>query len=162
MDEDELVNNHSLEMRPSYTWQPSEMLSELMHFEKSLFTTSPIKEQARKDMVEQYLGMKDNNYNPPNTMPDAARTMNAVQSKHDRSLKRLQYLAFRYCQKVYEPENALICNHRKRKRMLPNERKSRLACLGSDKKVICKSSECVERRNLGTRPSFFSWLMNRK
>ncbi|CAO3696332.1 unnamed protein product [Rhizopus microsporus] len=31
--------------------------------------------------------------------------------------------------------------------MLPSERKSRLACLGSDKKVLCKNSECVERRN---------------
>ncbi|ORE13069.1 hypothetical protein BCV71DRAFT_279292 [Rhizopus microsporus] len=50
-------------------------------------------------------------------------------------------------QKIYEPENALICNYRKRKRMLLKERKSRLNCLGSDKKVLCKSSECVERRN---------------
>ena len=63
-----------------------------MHFGKSLFITFPLKEQARKDMVEQYPGMKDTNYNPPDTMPDAVRTINAVQSKHDRSLKCLQYL----------------------------------------------------------------------
>ncbi|ORE08332.1 hypothetical protein BCV72DRAFT_91810 [Rhizopus microsporus var. microsporus] len=39
--------------------------------------------------------------------------------------------------------------------MLPNEKKSRLSCLGSDKKVICKSSECVERRNPERRISIY-------
>ncbi|RCH78766.1 hypothetical protein CU097_001503, partial [Rhizopus azygosporus] len=43
--------------------------------------------------IEQYPGMKDTSYNSPDTMPDAVRTMNAIQSKHDRSLKRLQYRA---------------------------------------------------------------------
>ncbi|EIE82396.1 hypothetical protein RO3G_07101 [Rhizopus delemar RA 99-880] len=93
MDEDELVNNlHSLEIRPTYPWQPSAMLSELMHFEQSLFTTAPLPEQQRKDLIEKYPGMNNTIYNPPDTIPDAIRAMNAGQQRHDRSLKRLQYL----------------------------------------------------------------------
>ncbi|PHZ13094.1 uncharacterized protein RHIMIDRAFT_281346 [Rhizopus microsporus ATCC 52813] len=49
-------------------------------------------------------------------------------------------------QNCYEPAGSMVCYHRKRRRRLKNEKRSRQVCLGTDKKIMCKSSECVERR----------------
>ncbi|KAI7905178.1 uncharacterized protein BX663DRAFT_501978 [Cokeromyces recurvatus] len=45
------------------------------------------------DIIERYPGMKNTDYQPPDTIPVAARSMKPAQTKHDRSLKRLQYLS---------------------------------------------------------------------
>ncbi|PHZ14300.1 uncharacterized protein RHIMIDRAFT_278783 [Rhizopus microsporus ATCC 52813] len=48
-------------------------------------------------------------------------------------------------QNCYELASSMACYHRKRRR-LKNEKRSRQVCLGADKKIMCKSGECVERR----------------
>lgn len=94
MDEDQLVSQlHSLDIRPDYSWQPSEFLSGVMHFNQSLFNTATLPDDRRKAIIEQYPGIKDMDYQPPDTIPLAARNMKPNQTKQDRSLKRLQYLA---------------------------------------------------------------------
>ncbi|KAI8047979.1 uncharacterized protein B0P05DRAFT_345648 [Gilbertella persicaria] len=94
MEEEQLVSQlHSLNIRPDYTWQPLPFLSEVMNFNQSLFTTNPLTDDKRKAIIEQYPGMKDMDYQPPDTVPLAARNMKQHLTKQDRSLKRLQYLA---------------------------------------------------------------------
>ncbi|KAI8880743.1 hypothetical protein K501DRAFT_335169 [Backusella circina FSU 941] len=94
MDEDQLVSQlHSLEIRPDYSWQPSEFLSRVMNFNQSLFNTATLTDGRRKAIIEQHPGIKDMDYQPPDTIPVAARNMKHTQTKQDRSLKRFQYLA---------------------------------------------------------------------
>ncbi|OBZ80964.1 hypothetical protein A0J61_10987 [Choanephora cucurbitarum] len=92
--ENQLVSQlHSLEIRPDHTWQPTPFLFGLMNFDQSLFITSTLTDDNRKVIIEQYLGMKDIDYQPPDTVPAAAHSMKSHQIKQDRSLKRLQYLS---------------------------------------------------------------------
>ncbi|KAI8969356.1 hypothetical protein BDB01DRAFT_856087 [Pilobolus umbonatus] len=89
MEEEQLVSQlHSLDIRPDYTWKPSPFLSEIMQFNQPLFTTNTLTDDKRKAIIEQYPGQKDMDYQPPDTVPLAARAI-----KPHRSLKRLQYLA---------------------------------------------------------------------
>ena len=94
MEEDEIgAHLHSLEMHPDYSWQPSDFFfKNSMQFGKSLFTTPTLSDDARREIIECYLGMKNTDYQPPDTIPVAARSMKPAQSKHDRSLKRLRCL----------------------------------------------------------------------
>lgn len=66
----------SLEIRPHYTWQPSELLNQVMHFDESLFTATALSDDSRKDIIERYPGMRKVDYQTPDTVPVAARKMN--------------------------------------------------------------------------------------
>lgn len=93
MEKDQLVTQlHSPEIRSDYTCQPSAFLSNCMQFNHSLFNNPPLTDDERKLLIERYPGMKDTDYQPPDTIPLAARSMKSNQTKQDRSLKRLQYL----------------------------------------------------------------------
>ncbi|KAG2221840.1 hypothetical protein INT45_003554 [Circinella minor] len=94
MDEDQpILQLHSLEICPDYSWHPSDFLSKVMNFNQSLFNSPTLTNDRRKAIIEQYPGIKDMDYQPPNTIPSTARSMKQTHAKQDRSLKRLQYLA---------------------------------------------------------------------
>ncbi|KAI9248588.1 hypothetical protein BDA99DRAFT_446181, partial [Phascolomyces articulosus] len=78
--------------RPSYTWSPSPFLSEILQLDSSLFPTKMLTDEERKKLIDQYPNIDNLHYQPPDTIPTAARKMNKYQKKQDMSFKRLQYL----------------------------------------------------------------------
>jgi hypothetical protein len=92
-DEEEPISVlHSLKIRPSYSWSPSTFLSEVLSLDSSLFPTTMLTDDERRKTIDQYPNIENLHYQPPDTIPSAARRMNKYQSKQDMSLKRLQYL----------------------------------------------------------------------
>jgi hypothetical protein len=83
---------HSLSVRPTYSWSPSPFLSEVLALDSPLFPTTMLTEAERRRTIDQYPNIENLQYQPPDTIPIAARKMNKYQSKQDMSLKRLQYL----------------------------------------------------------------------
>ncbi|KAI8058852.1 hypothetical protein BDF21DRAFT_348655 [Thamnidium elegans] len=93
MDEGETLSAlHSLSIRPSYTWSPSEFLSEVLSLDSPLFPTTMLTDDERRKTIDTYPSIDNLNYQPPNTIPMASRKMNKYQTKQDMSLKRLQYM----------------------------------------------------------------------
>jgi hypothetical protein len=96
MDTNEFPENlpalHSLEIRPAYGWTPPQFLTEFYALDEPLFTSSPLSDEERKRNIEKYPPIQYLQYQPPDTMPIAAKRMSKSHSKQDLSLKRLQYL----------------------------------------------------------------------
>ncbi|KAI8091721.1 hypothetical protein BDF21DRAFT_410078, partial [Thamnidium elegans] len=69
----------------------SEQVSDL-HSLQPLFTSSILTDDERKKTIERYPPVENLHYQPPETVPVAARKMNRYQTKQDMSLKKLQYL----------------------------------------------------------------------
>ncbi|KAG2234670.1 hypothetical protein INT48_005822 [Thamnidium elegans] len=93
MDEGETLSAlHSLSIRPSYTWSPSEFLSEVLSLDSPLFPTTMLTDDERRKTIDTYPSIDNLNYQPPDTIPMASRKMNKYQTKQDMSLKRLQYM----------------------------------------------------------------------
>ncbi|KAI9262422.1 hypothetical protein BDA99DRAFT_438682 [Phascolomyces articulosus] len=91
-DEETLSALHSLRVRPSYTWSPSPFLSEILQLDSSMFPTKMLTDEERKKIIDQYPNIDNLHYQPPDTIPTAARKMNKYQTKQDMSFKRLLYL----------------------------------------------------------------------
>ncbi|KAI9338901.1 hypothetical protein BD770DRAFT_400542 [Pilaira anomala] len=91
-DTTETTDLHSLEVRPSYTWTPSEFLTGVLSLDEPIFTSPAITDEERKKTIERYPPIENLHYQPPDTVPVAARKMNRFQAKQDMSLKKLQYL----------------------------------------------------------------------
>ncbi|KAI7873163.1 uncharacterized protein EV154DRAFT_431167, partial [Mucor mucedo] len=83
---------HSLEIRPSYTWNRSPLLTEKLSLDSSLFPDTTMRDEERRLLIDKYPGIETVQYQPPESIPSAARRMNKYQAKQDMSLKRLQYL----------------------------------------------------------------------
>ncbi|KAI8354687.1 hypothetical protein BD560DRAFT_336184, partial [Blakeslea trispora] len=83
---------HSLEVRPSFNWTPSPFLSEALGLNSPLFTSTSLTDDEKSSIVERYPPIDKVQYQPPSTLPIAAKNMSKYQSKQDMALKRLQYV----------------------------------------------------------------------
>jgi hypothetical protein len=83
---------HSIGVRSTYNWTPSPILSEVLSLDKVIFATSALSDDQLAKIIERYPIMKNVQYQPLNTIPDAAHRMKSPEAKQDMSLKRLQYL----------------------------------------------------------------------
>ncbi|KAI7895717.1 uncharacterized protein EV154DRAFT_494695 [Mucor mucedo] len=91
-DDETIAALDSLRIRPSYYWTPSSFLTEVLALDSPLFPTTMLTDDERRKLIDQYPNIEQLQYQPPDTIPSAARKMNKYQSKQDMSLKRLQYL----------------------------------------------------------------------
>ncbi|KAG2214768.1 hypothetical protein INT45_002195 [Circinella minor] len=91
-EEENMSSLHSLPVRPSYSWSPSPFLTEVLSLDSSLFPTTMLTDDERRKTIDQYPNIDNLQYQPPDTIPTAARKINKYQVKQDMSLKRLQYL----------------------------------------------------------------------
>jgi hypothetical protein len=83
---------HSLETRPSYSWTPPPLLTEVLQLNSPLFPSVMMSNEEGRKLIDRYPNLEGTQYQPPDTIPLASRKMKPHQSKQDISLKRLQYL----------------------------------------------------------------------
>jgi hypothetical protein len=102
-DEETISALHSLRIKPSYSSSTTPFLTEVFALDSSLFPTTMLPDDKRRKLIDQYPNIEQLQYQPPDTIPSAARKMNKYQSKQDMSLKRLQYLL----SGVFRPLNVL-------------------------------------------------------
>ncbi|KAI9301848.1 hypothetical protein BJ944DRAFT_168340, partial [Cunninghamella echinulata] len=62
---------HSLDIRPSYSWNPHPALFDFLSLNKSLFTAPMISDEIRKRIIEKYPTIDSVQYQPPDTIPEA-------------------------------------------------------------------------------------------
>ncbi|PHZ12767.1 uncharacterized protein RHIMIDRAFT_313464 [Rhizopus microsporus ATCC 52813] len=66
---------HSIGIHPTYNWTPSSILSEVLSLDKAIFTTPALSDDQRVKIIERYPTMENVQYQPPDTIPDAAHRM---------------------------------------------------------------------------------------
>ncbi|KAI8324615.1 hypothetical protein EDC96DRAFT_426190, partial [Choanephora cucurbitarum] len=90
---DELQSHlHSFGVRPRFDWTPDLLVQDQFSLDRDLFNNEVLSDQARGDLIDKYPPIRQLNYQPPLTMPEAKRRMNNSQAKEDATLKHIQYL----------------------------------------------------------------------
>jgi hypothetical protein len=73
-DEEETLSAlHSLKVRPSYSWSPSPFLTEVLSLNSPLFPGTMLTDDERRKTIDQYPNIESLQYQPPDTIPSAAR-----------------------------------------------------------------------------------------
>ncbi|KAI8368539.1 hypothetical protein BD560DRAFT_330885 [Blakeslea trispora] len=80
-----------LPIRPRYDWVPEAPLNELMHLDTALWTDNSLPPEERKEIIDSYPPVRGINYQPPDTMPRAAKQMRSHERTQDLRLKQAAY-----------------------------------------------------------------------
>ncbi|OBZ81560.1 hypothetical protein A0J61_10390 [Choanephora cucurbitarum] len=91
----QLIEQHHLHpfgMRPRFDWAPDLLVQDQFALDRDLFNNEVLLDETRGELIDKYPPMRQLNYQPPPTMPEAKRRMNASQAKEDINFKHIQYL----------------------------------------------------------------------
>ena len=83
---------HSFGRRPRFDWTPDLLVQDQFSLDRDLFNTEVLSDEARGDLIDKYPPIRQLNYQPPLTMPEAKHRLNTSQAKEDATLKHIQYL----------------------------------------------------------------------
>ncbi|KAG2223643.1 hypothetical protein INT45_010002 [Circinella minor] len=67
-EEENLLSLHALPVRPSYSWSPSPFLTKVLSLDSSLFPTTMLTDDERRELIDQYPNIDNLQYQPPNTI----------------------------------------------------------------------------------------------
>ncbi|KAI8351498.1 hypothetical protein EDC96DRAFT_467139, partial [Choanephora cucurbitarum] len=83
---------HPFGLRPRFEWTPDLLVQDQFALDRDLFNNDVLSDEARGELIDKYPPIRQLNYQPPLTMPEAKRRMNTSQTKEDVTLKHMQYL----------------------------------------------------------------------
>lgn len=88
----ETAQLHSLPVRPTYDWVPSDLLRESLDMDQPLFHSAAMTDDERREIFDQYPPVRGIDYKASATIPTASANMSKQLQHEDSMLKELQCL----------------------------------------------------------------------